>query len=127
MKALQNLGYKKAPPTIATGPMKPGQFRTVLNLHDGTATVEYELLSDRGLEKDEIFKRLVAIAKMPSGAHATLLHGDRIDQEQLNEVQEKLSDLLVDLGNEIPGGAALLQKELPYDFETTTKKPKGGR
>jgi hypothetical protein len=69
----------------------------------------------------EILKRLVDIARTDDPSTRTprgILTADRLDQEQLFDVQRKLASLMADLANSIgPGAIARLRMMFPQVFE----------
>ena len=67
------------------------------------------------MTKNQILKKLIAIAKTGSG-RSPFLCADLVDQEDLYDIQEKLSTLMADLANDV--GTDILSTEFPWAFQT---------
>ena len=72
------------------------------------------------MSKNDLFKRLVKLAKMPGGSRSPIIVSDLVDQDNLCAFQEDFTQLLVEVANdrEVNGGV-LLAKEFPYIFKAT--------
>lgn len=69
------------------------------------------------MTNEEVFDRLLQLAHVPV-AGGNVMTAEQLDADSLYELQDVLSQLLVDLANEIQGGAERLTREIPDAFGT---------
>lgn len=72
------------------------------------------------MTKDQLFHRLIGIAKMDGSSRDPFICCDLVGQDELFSIQEKLATLLLDLGNDI-GKADQLSREMPHTFRLEKK------
>lgn len=68
------------------------------------------------MTKQDIFNRLVKLAKMPASMREEFLAADLVHQENLERIQGALGALLLDVATET-GQVPVLLREFPYAFE----------
>lgn len=73
------------------------------------------------MTKADIFDRLVDIAGTRASQREELLAADLVNQENLFEIQDKISGLLLDVANDLDRAPELVRR-FPYAFAARTKR-----
>jgi hypothetical protein len=74
------------------------------------------LIQEIFMSPRQILARLCAMGKGTSKRHEPLTC-DRLDQEELYQLQEDLTSLMEDLSKEIPNGGSYLNRMFPHVFK----------
>ena len=79
----------------------------------------YKKVSAEPMTNEQMLKELISITKPGDSGPCGILLCDLVSQDALFDFQEKMSTFLCRLGNNVDGGAELLEKEFPRLFRAS--------